>query len=120
MNNTKVLAELEFNDIINGSAARTQTGADLLNKYKTYLMTNDCSYGLVNSFVKEAQSCRYDNGVNRVLEEVLDYIDGNKTIWALATVCEGIKYNTNSKDYLKRSTLKYVEPLLELVESEVV
>ena len=39
MNNTKVLAELEFNDIINGSAARTQTGADLLNKYKTYLMT---------------------------------------------------------------------------------
>ena len=35
MNNTKVLAELEFNDIINGSAARTQTGADLLNKYKT-------------------------------------------------------------------------------------
>ena len=83
-------------------------------------MTNDCSYGLVNSFVKEAQSCRYDNGVNRVLEEVLDYIDGNKTIWALATVCEGIKYNTNSKDYLKRSTLKYVEPLLELDESEVV
>ena len=120
MNNTKVLAELEFNDIINGSAARTQTGADLLNKYKTYLMTNDCSYGLVNSFVKEAQSCRYDNGVNRVLEEVLDYIDGNKTIWALATVCEGIKHNTNSKDYLKRSTLKYVEPLLELDESEVV
>lgn len=120
MNNTKVLAELEFNDIINGSAARTQTGADLLNKYKTYLMTNDCSYGLVNSFVKEAQSCRYDNGVNRVLEEVLDYIDGNKTIWALATVCEGIKHNTNSKDYLKRSALKYVEPLLELNESEVV
>ena len=120
MNNTKVLAELEFNNIINESWAQTQTGIDLLNKYKSYLMTNDCSYGLVNSFVKEAQSCRYDNGVNRVLEELLDYIDGNKTIWALATVCEGIRHTTNSKDYLNRNALKHVEPLLELDESEVV
>ena len=120
MNNTKVLAELEFNNIINESCAQTQTGIDLLNKYKSYLMTHDCSYGLVNSFIKEAQSCRYDNGVNRVLEELLDYIDGNKTIWALATVCEGIRYANNSKDYLNRNALKHVEPLLELDESEVV
>ena len=61
--NTKTLSELEFNEIINESYAQTQTGEDLLNKYKAYLMSNSCSYGLVNSFVKEAQLCKYDNGV---------------------------------------------------------
>ena len=73
--NTKILSELEFNNIINESCAQTQTGTELLNKYKSYLMSNDCSYGLVNSFIKEAQTCRYDNGVNRALETVLDRIE---------------------------------------------
>ena len=118
--NTKTLSELEFNEIINESYAQTQTGEDLLNKYKAYLMSNSCSYGLVNSFVKEAQLCKYDNGVYKVLENVVNYISENKTLWALATACENINYNTNSKNYLNRSALKVVEPLLNLTEDEVV
>lgn len=118
--NTKILSELEFNNIINESYAQTQTGTELLNKYKSYLMSNDCSYGLVNSFIKEAQTCRYDNGVNRALETVLDRIDEYKTLWSLATVCENIRHNTTSKNYINRNALKHVEPLLDLNESEVV
>ena len=91
----KILAELEFHMILNEAMAQTQTGAELVNKYKSFLMANEATCGLVNSFVREAQACRYDNGVNAVLEQLADYINSNKTVWALATTCESI-YQNNS------------------------
>ena len=51
--------------------AQTQTGSEILNKYKSYLMANESTCGLVNKFIAEAQSCRYDNGVNEALEKIV-------------------------------------------------
>ena len=62
----KILAELEFGSIINEVQAQTQTGAELINKYKAFLMANESTFALVNNFIKEAQNCRYDNGVNYI------------------------------------------------------
>lgn len=118
--NNKILAELEFNVILNEAMAQTQTGAELINKYKSFLMANESTCRLVNNFVKEAQLCRYDNGVNTVLEQVADYINSNKTIWALASTCESINQNTSSYNYLNRNAAKQVEKLLEMEETEVV
>ena len=118
--NNKILAELDFNVILNESAASTQTGFELLNRYKSFCMANEVSCGLVNNFIKEASNCRYDNGVNDVLEQVADYINCNKTVWALASACESINNNNKSYNYLNRNAAKQVEKLLEMQEEDVV
>lgn len=120
MKTNKILAELDFGSIIGESAGQTQTGSELLNKYKTHMMAHESTCGLVNSFIKEAQYCRYDNGVNAVLERVSDYINTNKTSWALASTCEQINANGSSYNYLNRNAAKQVETLLEMNEEEVV
>jgi hypothetical protein len=118
--NNKILAEMEFASIISNASAQTQTGAELLSKYKAHLMANESTCALVNNFIRESQAHRYDNGVNDVLECVADYISQNKTSWALASVCESINNNRSSYNYLNRNAAKQVEKLLEMDESEVV
>jgi hypothetical protein len=92
----------------------------MLNKYKSFLMANNATCGLVNQFVKEAATLRFDNGVNAVLEQVSDYISSNKTSWALATACESINSNGATYNYLNRNAAKQVESLLEADEETVV
>ena len=118
--NTKILAEMEFASIISRAGAQTQTGAEILNRYKSFLMANESSCALVNNFVREAAQCRYDNGVNDALEIVADYISQNKTSWALATACESINNNNKSYNYINRNAAKQVEKLLEMNEEDVV
>lgn len=118
--NFKILAELDFQSIIGESMAQTQTGAELLSKYKSFLLVNEASCSLVNSFVKEAAIHTYDNGVNDALKEVADYISENKASWALATACESINANTASHNYINRNAAKQVEKLLEMDEANVV
>ena len=118
--NTKVLAEMDFASFVSRAEAQTQTGAELLNKYKAYVMSNESTYALVNNFIKEAQLHRYDNGVNDVFESVVDYICQNKTSWALASACESINNNGSSYNYLNRNAAKQVEKLLEMNEEDVV
>jgi hypothetical protein len=118
--NNKILAEMEFASIISNAYAQTQTGAELLSKYKAHLMANESTCALVNNFIRESQAHRYDNGVNDVLEAVADYISQNKTSWALASACESINNNGSSYNYLNRNAAKQVEKLLEMEESEVV
>ena len=118
--NTKILAELDFASILNESKAQTATGADLLRKYQSFLITNESSHNLVNAFVKEASSHRYDNGINEALEMISDYINMNKTIWALSSACENINNNKSSYNYINRNAAKQVESLLEMNESDVV
>ena len=72
--NFKILAEFDFASIIGESMAQTQTGAELLSKYKSFLLVNEASCALINSFVKEAAQHTYDNGVNDTLKTVADYI----------------------------------------------
>ena len=116
----KILAELEFNRILNEAGAQTQTGAELINKFRVFLMSNEATCELVNAFIREAQNCRYDNGVNMVLEEVSNYILDNKTLWALASAVESVNRNTYSYNYLNRNAAKQVEKVLEMEEDEAV
>ena len=116
----KILAEMDFSSIIAEACPQTQTGGEIISKYKAYLMANESSCALVNNFIREASQCRYDNGVNRVLEMVADYIDTNKTAWALTTACESINNNTASYNYLQRNAAKQVEKLLEMEEDDIV
>ena len=92
----------------------------MLNKYKAHVMANESSCALVNSFIKEASNCRYDNGVNETLSIVADYINQNKTSWALASACESINNNNKSYNYINRNAAKQVEKLLEMNEDDVV
>lgn len=118
--NVKILAGLEFASILNESLGQTQSGNDMLNKYKSFLMANNATCALVNQFVKEAAQLRFDNGVNAVLEQVSDYISSNKTSWALACACESINGNNKTYNYLNRNAAKQVESLLEADEETVV
>ena len=118
--NVKILAGLEFASILNESAGQTQSGNNMLNKYKSFLMANNATCALVNSFVKEAADYRFDNGVNAVLENVSDYISANKTSWALACACESINNNSKTYNYLNRNAAKQVEKLLEADEETIV
>lgn len=118
--NFKILAELDFQSIIGESMAQTQTGAELLSKYKSFLLVNEASCSLINSFVKEAALHTYDNGVNEALKEVADFISENKASWALASAVESINANTASHNYINRNAAKQVEKLLEMDEANVV
>ena len=118
--NIKILAEIDFPSILGESMAQTQTGAELLSKYNSYLLVNEASCALINSFVKEAAQHTYDNGVNEALETVAEYINANKASWALATACESINADTRSHNYINRNAAKQVEKLLEMDETNVV
>jgi hypothetical protein len=118
--NIKILAELDFSSIIGESMAQTQTGAEILNKYKSYLLVNEASVALVNAFVKEAAQHTYDNGINETLTNIAEYINENKASWALATACESINADGRSHNYIKRNAAKQVEKLLEMDETNVV
>ena len=118
--NIKILADIDFQSIIGESMAQTQTGAEIINKYKSYLMVNEASCALINSFVKEASQHMYDNGVAEALTTVADYINANKASWALATACEAINADTRSHNYINRNAAKQVEKLLEMDEADVV
>ena len=118
--NIKILAEIDFQSIIGESMAQTQTGAELLNKYKSYLLVNEASCSLINSFVKEAAQHTYDNGVNDALNAVAECINANKASWALASACEAINNDKSSYNYINRNAAKQVEKLLEMDEENVV
>lgn len=114
------LANMDFATILFEAQANTQTGEQLLNKYKSFLLANEVSCGLVNGFVQEAKSCLYDGGVKYVLEQVSEVINNNKISWQLASACESINKNNKSYNYLNRNAAQQVEKLLEMDESNVV
>lgn len=116
----KLLVEMDFGTILNSSEAMTQTGSSILDKYRSYNLTTPVSFYMVNNFIKEASNCRYDKGINNILEKVIDYVNSNKTKWALATACESINSNNKSHNYLEVKASKQVEKLLEMNEDDVV
>ena len=118
--NIRILADIDFQRIIGESMAQTQTGAELLNRYKSFLLVNEASCTLINNFVKDAAQHTYDNGVNEALTEVAEYINDNKASWALASACESINSNRSSYNYINRNAAKQVEKLLEMDEQNVV
>ena len=116
----KILTEIEFSKILTEGQALTQTGTELLNKYRATLMHNEASCALVNNFIREAAQCKYDNGVVTVLEQVIDFVNSNKTRWAIASACESIDNATSQYNYLNRNASKQAAALLEMKEEEAV
>lgn len=117
---SKILVNLDFASIVSEAYAQTQTGAEILNKYKAHVMSNESSCTLVNNFIKEASQCRYDNGVNNTLNIIVEYINQNKASWALASACESINANNSSYNYINKNAAKQVEKLLEMEEEDIV
>lgn len=115
-----VLVNMGFGKLISEAVAHTQTGAELVTKYQTYLMANAESCGVVNQFIREATQHVYDNGVADLLSRVTDYIQSNKTSWALASACESILATSASFNILNRNAAHQVEKLLEQEEESVV
>lgn len=116
----KILTEIEFSQILNEGQAMTQTGSELFNKYRAILMHNESTCNLVNNFIKEASAMKYDNGVVAILERVADFVNSNKTRWAIATACENINSCTSQYNYLNRNASKQAEKLVEMKEEEAV
>lgn len=116
----KPLADLEFANVLAESVSQTQTGANLINKYRSYLLTNEATCTLVNNFLYEAQNCLYDNGIKLAAEFLSNQINENKTSWQLASACESIMANKSQYNYLNRNAVKQVEKLLEMKESDIV
>lgn len=116
----KPLADLEFANVLAESVSQTQTGANLINKYRSYLLTNEATCTLVNNFLYEAQNCLYDNGIKMAADFLSNQISENKTSWQLASACESILANKSQYNYLNRNAVKQVEKLLEMKESDIV
>lgn len=117
----RILAEMEFASIISEANANTQTGAELINRYKSYVMAHDINHAVVNSFIREAAKYNYDNGVMETLNKVSAYVNANKTSWALASTCEQLNADNSSYNYINRNfAVKQVEKLLEMNEEDVI
>lgn len=123
MAHLKLLANLDFARILTESVGNIQTtaGQALIKKYQQYLLTNECSYGIVNGFINEAKNCMFDNAVAEVIGTICEYINKNKYSWQLASTCEQLEGSNDRFNYLNKNACKHVENLLEgKTEEEVV
>lgn len=109
----KPLADIDFANVLAEAFAETQTGVELINKYRQYMLKNESSCTLINNFLAEAKNCMFDNGVVSVVNLVSGVIAENKVSWQLATACEAINRNRSSYNYLNRNAASTVEKLLE-------
>ena len=116
----KPLADIDFANVLAEAFAETQTGVELINKYRQYMLKNESSCTLINNFLAEAKNCMFDNGVVSVVNRVSGVITENKVSWQLATACEAINRNRSSYNYLNRNAASTVEKLLEQNEENVV
>lgn len=113
-----LLIELNFRKLLMGTTPDTLTGHNIFEKYINFLHTNSENYALVNMFINEAKNHTYDNGICEVLGVLSDYINNNKTGWALASVCENIMRNDSELNILNRNAARRVENFLEEHQSE--
>lgn len=116
----KTLADLDFGKILFEASVQTQTGKELVEQYQARVMTSAVTCNMINSFLKEAKNCLYDGGVSYIYEKVSTVVNDNRYTWALATTCEAIENNDNSRNFLARRAVEQVKPLLEMDETDVV
>lgn len=116
----KLLKDLNFTEIINGTNAVTEAGKDMLSNYRGYIYSNPVSCTVVNNFIKEASNFGFDTGLLSILESVTKFINENNISWKLATACESIVNNNSTYGYLAKIGVEQVEKLLEMKESDVV
>lgn len=116
----KTLADLDFGKILFEASVQTQTGKELIENYQARVMTSAVTCTMINSFLKEAKNHLYDGGVNHVYEKLINIVNDNKYSWAIASTCEAIESNDNSRNFLARRAVDQVKPLLEMSEEDVV
>ena len=118
--NIKLLKNLEFAEKINKTEAVTEAGKEMLSRYRGYVYTNPVTFGVVNSFINEAQKFSFDTGLVSILESVLSVLNDNKISWKLASACEALSNNNSTYGYIAKIGVQQVEKLLEMNEAEVV
>lgn len=117
----RILIEMNFPDILSGAQAQTQTGNEILNKYKAYIMEHEASCTLINNFIKEASQHSYDSGIYECLVQISKHINLNKISWALASACELLKEDRSSYKYLEKNyAVGQVEKILEMSENDII
>lgn len=116
----KTLADMDFGKLLFEASVQTQTGKEIIEKYQAHVMTSAVTCSLINSFLKEAKNCLYDGGISYVYEKVGSLVNDNRYSWALASTCEAIEANQNSRNFLARRAVAEVKPLLEMAEEDVV
>ena len=116
----KTLADMDFGKLLFEASVQTQTGKEIIEKYQAHVMTSAVTCSLINSFLKEAKNGLYDGGIGYVYEKVGSLVNDNRYSWALASTCEAIEANQNSRNFLARRAVAEVKPLLEMNEEDVV
>lgn len=107
------LADLDFTAKLNEAVASTQTGRNLLTKYRQYMLSNESSCAIVNKFLIEAKDHLFDDGVAGLFNTINAHISESLISWRLASACENIGHSNASFGYLNRNAAKQVEALLE-------
>lgn len=120
MNSVKLLKDLNFTEIVNGTQAVTEAGKEMLNKYRAYVYSNPVSCTVVNGFIREAANFGFDTGLTSILESVMKFIGERNISWKLATACESIANNNSNYGYIAKVGAEQVGKLLEMNESDVV
>lgn len=114
-----ILKNSNFSEVLLSSTALTQTGTEVLEKYKAYVLNNPINFSIINQFLNEAANHTYDTELQKSIELISAYIQDHSTSWTLASVCENILNNGASKyDILNRSAARKAMEILERCEGE--
>lgn len=116
----KLLKNLSFADKVNCAQPITESGKQMLNRYKSFIYSNPVSCSLVNNFVHEASQYTFDSGLNSILEAVNSYIKKNNISWKLASACESISNNNSKYNYINKLGVEQVREILEMDEPTII
>lgn len=110
----KLISGLDFENVITQTNSVTESGNNMLNKYRRHCYDNNTSCGVVNAFVNEAkQYSAFDSGIKSILDRVSNYINENETRWNLASICEGINSNNSAFNSINKKCTPKIEKLVE-------
>ena len=116
----KLIKDLDFSKKINASEALSESGKQMLRKYRGYCYNNPVTCGLVNNFINEARNnYSFDGGLMSILESIESYVNENKIRWKLGSICESIEANNAAYNVLNKKGAQKVEKLIEMTESDV-
>ena len=116
----KLIKDLDFASKINSNDAVTESGKNMLSRYRGFCYNNSATCGLVNNFINETRnSYSFDDGLMSILESVEKFIGENSIRWRLASVSEGICSNNSAYNILNKKGIQKVDKLIEMNENDV-
>lgn len=116
----KLIKDLDFASLINNTNAVTESGKEMLSRYRGYCYNNSVTCAVVNNFINESRNnYTFDDGLMSILEAIEGYISENKTRWELASVSEGIQNNNSAYNVLNKRGVQKVDKLVEMSENDV-